>query len=248
MAGAQVPAGHSTYHGLQTRIERRFADGLAILFAYTHSKLIDNVGVFITVHPSVPVNSVKEFIAYVKSKPRELSFGSSGPGSVSLLAGEMFLGMTGIEMTHIAYKGTGQALVELVGGHVQMFMMNPLVAIPHVKSGKLRGLGITSLERNIALPDMPTVAEQGYPGWEYTTWLGVLAPEKTPPPIITKLSSELARVARAHSNANVAISFECVSKLPSETKNTWRRAPSELRASMSFATCSNCCAMPLVCP
>jgi tripartite-type tricarboxylate transporter receptor subunit TctC len=152
---------------------------------------LTNGGNVMVVHPSVAAKSVQEFIALGKAQPGKLNYATTGTGN--LLGAANFAKMAGITMTPIAYKGTGQALVELVGGHVQMFMMNPLVAIPHVKSGKLRGLGITSLERNIALPDMPTVHESGLPNFKYLTWHSILAPAGTPRPIVNKLNAELVK-------------------------------------------------------
>jgi tripartite-type tricarboxylate transporter receptor subunit TctC len=139
---------------------------------------------------SLPAKSVKEFIAYVKSKPRELSFGSSGPGSASHLAGEMFLGMTGVEMTHIAYKGTGPVLVDLIPGRVHMYINPMLAIINQVNSGQMRLLGVTSPKRVASLPDVPTLSEAGVPGYEAMSWYMLLAPAKTPMPIVNQIHRE----------------------------------------------------------
>ncbi len=156
---------------------------------------LTNGGNVMVVHPSVPAKSASEFIALAKSQPGKLNYATTGTGNVLGIAN--FAKMAGITMVPIAYKGTGQAVIELVGGHVQMFMMNPLVAIPHVKSGKLRGLGVTSLDRNVALPDMPTVHESGLPNFKYLTWHSILAPAGTPRPIINKLNAELVKALNA---------------------------------------------------
>jgi tripartite-type tricarboxylate transporter receptor subunit TctC len=152
---------------------------------------LTNGGNVMVVHPSVPAKSAADFIALAKAQPGKLNYATTGTGNVLGIAN--FAKMANINMTAIAYKGTGQAVIELIGGHVQMFMMNPLVAIPHVKSGKLRGLGVTSLERNVALPDMPTVHESGLPNFKYLTWHSILAPVATPRPIINLLNAELVK-------------------------------------------------------
>jgi tripartite-type tricarboxylate transporter receptor subunit TctC len=156
---------------------------------------LTNGGNVMVVHPSVAAKSVQEFIALTKAQPGKLNYATTGTGNVLGIA--QFAKMAGINIVPIAYKGTGQAVVDLVGGHVQMFMMNPLVAIPHVKSGKLRGLGVTSLERNPALPDMPTVHESGLPNFKYLTWHSILAPAATPRPIINKLNAELVKAVNS---------------------------------------------------
>ncbi len=152
-------------------------------------------GNVMVVHPSVGATSVSEFIALAKAQPGKLNYATTGTGNVLGIAN--FTKSANINMTPIAYKGTGQAVIELIGGHVQMFMMNPLVAIPHVKSGKLRALGVTSLERNIALPDLPTVHESGLPNFKYLTWHSILAPVATPRPIINRLNAELVKALNA---------------------------------------------------
>jgi tripartite-type tricarboxylate transporter receptor subunit TctC len=156
---------------------------------------LTNGGNVMVVHPSVAAKSPQEFIALAKAQPGKLNYATTGTGNVLGIA--HFAKMAGINIVPIAYKGTGQAVIELVGGHVQMFMMNPLVAIPHVKSGKLRGLGVTSLERNPALPDMPTVHESGLPNFKYLTWHSILAPAATPRPIINKLNVELVKAVNS---------------------------------------------------
>lgn len=139
---------------------------------------------------SLPVKSVKELIAHVKSKPGELSFGSSGPGSASHLAGEMFTGMTGTQMTHIAYKGTGPVLADLIPGRVHMYINPMLAIINQVNAGQLRLLAVTTAKRVTSLPDVPTVAEAGVPGYEASSWYMVLAPAKTPAAIIKQIHAE----------------------------------------------------------
>ncbi len=146
---------------------------------------------------SLPAKSVKELIALLKTKPRGYSFGSSGPGSASHLAGEMFLGMTGTEMAHIAYKGTGPVLTDLIPGRLQMYINPMLAIINQVNAGQLRLLGVTSPKRVASLPDIPTVSEAGVPGYEATSWYMVLAPAKTPAPIINQIHRETVNALKA---------------------------------------------------
>ncbi len=139
---------------------------------------------------SLPAKSVKELIALIKSKPGELSYGSSGPGSASHLAGEMFLGMTGTQMTHIAYKGTGPVLVDLVPGRVHMYINPMLAIINQVNSGQIRLLAVTTPKRVASLPNVPALAEAGVPGYEASSWYMILAPAKTPAAIVNKIHAE----------------------------------------------------------
>ena len=139
---------------------------------------------------SLPVKSVKELIAFAKSKPNDLSFGSSGPGSASHLAGEMFNGMAGTQLAHIAYKGTGPVLTDLIPGRVHMYINPMLAIINQINAGQIRLLAVTSPKRVASLPDVPTMAEAGVPGYEATSWYMVLAPAKTPAPIIKQIHAE----------------------------------------------------------
>ncbi len=149
-------------------------------------------GNVVVVHPSVPATSINEFIALAKSKPGKINYATTGAGNVLGIA--LFKLMAGIDMVAIPYKGTGQAVIDLVAGHVQFFFMNPLVAIGNVKSGRLRALAVTSLTRNPALPDTPTVAESGVPGFKNITWHSVLVPAGTPKPIVKRLNAELVKI------------------------------------------------------
>jgi len=148
----------------------------------------------LVVHPSVPANNVKELIAHAKANPGKLNFGSSGAGGTIHLSGELFKSMAGVQMTHVAYKGSAPAVNDLLGGQTQVMFDSSVV--PHVKAGKLRALGVTSAKRSSALPDVPTIAEAGLPGYEATAWFGILAPAGTPEPVITRLNTELSAVLR----------------------------------------------------
>ncbi|OGA53844.1 MAG: hypothetical protein A3G24_04720 [Betaproteobacteria bacterium RIFCSPLOWO2_12_FULL_62_13] len=149
-------------------------------------------GAVVVVHPSVPAKSIKEFIALAKSKPGQINYATTG--TTNLLGIAHFKIMSGIDMVAIAYKGTGQAVISLISGEVQFFFMNPLVAVPHVKSGKLRALAVTSLTRNPALPSVPTVSESGVPGFQNINWHSIVVPAKTPKPIVKRLNAELVMI------------------------------------------------------
>lgn len=144
----------------------------------------------LVVHPSVPAKSVKELIALAKSKP--LNCGSSGVGGAGHLAVELFNLQAGTKITHVAYKGGGPAIVDLLAGNIQMIFATAASSIGHVKAGKIRALAVTTAKRSSLVPDLPTVAEAGLPGFEANNWNGVLVPAKTPRPIINRLNKEFA--------------------------------------------------------
>ena len=148
----------------------------------------------VVVHPSVAAQSVAELVALAKARPEQINYGSTGSGGVSHLAGEMFQGTTGTRMTHVPYKGTGPALTDLLGGQIQL-MFNDTAA-PHVKSGKLRALAVTGAKRWPLLPEVPTLAEAGVPGFEKYNWFGILAPAGTPASVVTALNRELVAIMR----------------------------------------------------
>ena len=147
----------------------------------------------VTVTNALPVKNVKDLIALAKAKPRELNLGSSGQGSASHLAGEMFMAMTGTEMTHIPYKGTASVIQDLVSGRAH-FYINPMLAmISHIQAGRVRLIAVTSPKRVNTMPDIPTMAEAGVPGYEATSWYMLIAPAKTPAPIIAKIHDETVK-------------------------------------------------------
>jgi tripartite-type tricarboxylate transporter receptor subunit TctC len=143
--------------------------------------------------PSVPAQTLREFITYAKAHPGKLDFASAGNGTPHHIAGEMFKQMTGIDMVHVPYKGTGPAISDLVGGQVAFMSVEILAAMPMAKAGKLRALGVATAQRNPSAPDLPTVAEAGLPGFEVTSWYGVLAPAGTPRDITARLASEISK-------------------------------------------------------
>lgn len=148
----------------------------------------------LVVHPSLPVKNVAELIKLAKSKPGQMSFGSSGIGTLPHLAAEMFNGMAGIKLTHIPYKGSPQATFDLIAGQFEMMFGIGTTAMPEVKHGRLRALAVTTASRLPALPDLATVAESGLPGFEAVTWFGFVAPAGTPREIIVRLNTEINRV------------------------------------------------------
>lgn len=148
----------------------------------------------LVVNPAVPANNLQELIALAKSKPGQLNYASSGSGGVPHLTGEMFSSLAGIKMQHIPYKGGGPAMIDLVGGQVQLTFAIPINAIPHIKNGKLRPIAITGTSRLDALPQVPTFTEAGVPGLDVKTWFGVFAPPGTPKPIVDRLSGEIVRI------------------------------------------------------
>ena len=156
--------------------------------------LVAVVTIILVVHPSVPVKTVKELIALAKARPGELSFGSPGNGTPQHLAGELFNTMTSVKMVHVPYKGAVPALTDLLGGRLSMIFSSMPPALPHVQSGKLRALGVTSATRSPAAPDVPTIAQSGLKGYEVINWYGVLVPAKTPKEIVGKLNGEVVRI------------------------------------------------------
>src|SRR6267142_68860 len=187
-------------------------DGYTLLFAFSSlsssAKLIsqlpyDPIGDFAPValattsplvmflHPSVPATNLKEFIAYAKANPGKLNYGSSGPGSSPHLATELLMSMAGIQMTHIPYKGIAPAITAQLANEVQISLTPIAVGMPHAKAGKLRALASGGLKRSVAIPDVPTIAESGLPGFEVIGWWGMLAPSKTPRPVVNLLNREV---------------------------------------------------------
>jgi tripartite-type tricarboxylate transporter receptor subunit TctC len=147
----------------------------------------------VVVHPSLPARNVKELIALAKAKPGEITFASPGPGTPSHLAGELFRVRTGSNILHVPYKGAGPLMVDQIGGHVMLSFTAPIVSKPHVDAGKLRALAITTEKRWSGMPDLPTVAEAGYPGFDVFAWFAFFAPAGTPREIVNRLAADIGR-------------------------------------------------------
>jgi tripartite-type tricarboxylate transporter receptor subunit TctC len=147
----------------------------------------------LVVHPSLPAKTVKELIALARARPAEINYASSGSSGPQHIAGELFKLMAKVDMTHVPYKGGGPAVVALLGGHVQAQFSTPVSALPHVRTGKLRALGVTSLKRSDAIPEVPTISEAALPGYEAVTWWGILAPARTPREIVNKIHADTVK-------------------------------------------------------
>ena len=156
--------------------------------------LIISAPQLLAVHPSLPVTSAKELIALATAKPGQLNYASPGSGSLPELTFELFKKIAGIDVVHIPYKGTGPAITNLVGGQVQMMITGVVALMPHVKSGRLRGIAVTSANRAAKLPDLPTLSESGVPKFDASTWFGVFLPAGAPKPIVAKLNGEIRRI------------------------------------------------------
>ena len=186
----QVATSHATNPAMQAKLPyetlRDFA-GISLLSQQPNIWLV---------HPSLPIRNLKELIAYAKSKPGQINFASSGTGGSQHLAGELLKSMTGIEMTHVPYKGSPPALVDLLAGRVPLMSSTMPPALPHIKTGKVRVIAVTSAKRSAVLPDVPTVAESGVPGYEAIAWQGLVAPAGTPKAVIVRLNAEFVKALK----------------------------------------------------
>ena len=168
-------------------------------------------------HPSLPAKNFKEFIAYTKANPKKVSFATAGVASVGHLTGELLNDLAGIDMLHVPYKGSGQAISDLVGGHIKVMISGMASTLPQVRSGKLVGIVTTGIKRTPATPDIPTIAET-FPGFESSSWFGVLAPAGTPKPIITRLNADIHKSLQDPAVAKrlAAVGFEITYGTPEE--------------------------------
>ncbi|HYC44425.1 MAG TPA: tripartite tricarboxylate transporter substrate binding protein [Burkholderiales bacterium] len=164
---------------------------------FTHLSLVMSGPYLLLVHPSFPAKDVKELIAVAKSKPGGLNFGSAGLGSAAHLTGERFKSMAGIDMTHVPYKGSGAAAVDLMAGQLHLVFEAVASSLPHVKAGRLRALAVSSLERFALTPNLPTIHESGVSGFESITWQGICAPAGVPKPVVATLNRAIAQAVRS---------------------------------------------------
>ena len=180
--------------------------------------LIAQVPLILVVNPALPAKSVTELIALGKAQPNLLNFGSSGNAAAPHLAGESFKIATGVQMQHVPYKGSAPALTDLIGGQVQLIFDSMPSAMPHVKSGKIRALAVTTAKRSPTVPDLPTVTESGVPGFDISTWYGVWAPAGTPKDIVNKVAGEMAKALQqpAVRERLAALGAEPVGNTPEE--------------------------------
>jgi tripartite-type tricarboxylate transporter receptor subunit TctC len=192
--GHTLLMGHVNSHAIAPNVFRRMPyDPLKDFQMVTYVGYVPNV---LTLHPSLPVKSVKDLIALARARPGQLTFASSGTGSTQHLAGEMFMNLTGVKMVHVPYKGSGQAIQDLVGGHVSLNFDTMPPVLDHIRHGRLRALAVTTPRRAEQLPEVPTLEELGLKGFEMTNWYGVMAPAGTPRTIVSALSTEINRVLK----------------------------------------------------
>jgi tripartite-type tricarboxylate transporter receptor subunit TctC len=168
-------------------------DPLKDLAPVTMAVVFPNV---IVVHPTVPAKNLAEFIKLAKEKPATLTYGSSGIGGAGHLAGVLLEMMAKVELVHVPYKGGGPAMTGLLGGQIDSYFATPVAALPHIKTGKARAIAVTGASRTASLPDVPTVAESGYPGYEAVNWYAYLLPGKTPREIVQRMNTEITKVLR----------------------------------------------------
>jgi tripartite-type tricarboxylate transporter receptor subunit TctC len=187
--------GTNTTHGIAPNLNPKLPyDPLKDFAPITRIAALTNL---IVVHPSLPVRTVKDLVALAKSRPRQINFASSGTGTPPHLAGLMFNDAAGIDMTHVPYKGAGPALTALMTGETHLMLGSLTATLPHVRANRLRAVAITSLKRSTTIPDIPTVAESGYPRFEANTWYGLFAPGGTPAAIVDRLNAEFVKVISA---------------------------------------------------
>jgi tripartite-type tricarboxylate transporter receptor subunit TctC len=188
-----VPDGHTLLvttiaFAITAGLQKQSYDAINDFTAITE---IASIPIMLVVHPSLPVHTVKEFIAYSQAQPSGVDYASSGPGTSTHLAGEMFRTMTGAKLVHVPFKGNAEVLNALLGGHVKAHFALTASSLQYVRSGALRAIAVTTEKRLPELPDIPTVAEAGYPGYEISSWQGAFAPAGTPKEIVNTLSGEI---------------------------------------------------------
>lgn len=162
--------------------------------SFTPVSLLGNGASVLTVHPSVPANTVKELIALAKRKPGEYAFAHAGVGSFTHTASVLFAMMAGIDVMQLPFRGGGPAMIDVMGGHTHLLMNSYLASVPHIRSGKLKALGVSDTRRTPLLPDVPTIDEAGVPGYQAANWWGIVVPVGTPQPVVAKLEREIAAV------------------------------------------------------
>ena len=169
-------------------------------------------------HPSVPVKNVRELVAYAKANPQKVNYASAAVASLGHLAGELLNSSAGIQMQHVPYKGSGQAVIDLLAGQVQVMFSGMSSVMPHIKAGKLRPLAVTGAQRSPATPDVPTIAEAGYPGFEASAWYSVMAPAGTSKAVVTRLNGEILRALKIPEVKDRLenVGFELVGSSPDE--------------------------------
>jgi tripartite-type tricarboxylate transporter receptor subunit TctC len=210
-------------------------DPLRDLAPITMAVVFPNV---LVIHPSVPANTLAEFVALAKAKPGSLNYGSSGVGNAGHLAGELFRIHAKIDFVHVPYKGGGPATTDLLGGQISAIFSTPASVVGYIKAGRLRALATTGAQRSLAMPEVPTIAESGYPGYEATNWYAYVAPVKTPKEIVARLNQELVKVLSAgdvreqligHGMEPQPGTSEALAKYAEREYATWGRVVREAR-------------------
>jgi tripartite-type tricarboxylate transporter receptor subunit TctC len=200
LAAKAAPDGYTLFmgtpaHAINTGLYRKLNYDLVRDFAPVSQ--VTSGQYVVVVHPSLPVKSIKDLVALARAKPGQLNFASAGSGNATHLAGELFCSAARVRLVHVPYKGSGPALVDLVGGQVQIMFSNLTAALPQVKTGRIRALAVTGEKRAAAAPELPTVIEAGVPGYVVVSWFGVLVPAATPREIVMRLNADLAQAMRA---------------------------------------------------
>jgi len=185
-----IPAGFAINPAMHPKLPY---DPIRDFTAISMVAMVPNVMV---VHPSIPVKTVNDFIAYARARPGQLSYGSSGVGSPSHLCGELLSAITRIPLSHVPYKGQGQAMIDLLGGHLKLAFPSIPASIPFLRTGKLIALGVATNRRSSALPDVPTIDESGVKGYDVSAWYGVIGPPKMPKPLLARINGELNRILK----------------------------------------------------
>ena len=174
------------------------------------------------IHPALPVNSVKELIAYGKGKPGALNYGSSGVGAAGYLGGELLASKAGVQMVHVPYKGGGLVLADLISGQIQLGFTSTIAGMPHVRSGRLKALAMTGPKRVQAFPELPTIAEAGVPGFEFINWYGLFGPAGTPPVLVALLHRDVSQLLGS-AEAQAAFAKDGAEVAPSASPEAFKR-------------------------
>lgn len=180
--------------------------------------LINTSANVLVAHPSVPATGTQALIALAKARPGQINYASAGSGTSPHLAAELFKSMAGVDLVHVPYKGSPQALTDLLGGQTQIMFASLVSALPHIRQGRLRALGVTSLKRAAALPELPSINESGLSGYDVSVWMGIVAPAATPPPVIAQLNQQIAVILQSPDiRGRLAVQgLEAVSNSPAE--------------------------------
>ncbi len=224
--GYTLLMGALTSHSINMSLQAK--PGFDLQKNFTPVTLAGNVGLALVVHPSVQAKSIPELIALVKAQPGKISYASSGAGSPQHLAGEMFNAKAGTNLVHVAYRGSGPAMTDMIGGHVQVMFDTIPSVLPHVQGGALRALAVTSREPSEFMPGVPTAISQGLADFEVGSWFGVLAPAGTPEPVLAKLNQEIVKALQSP-KAIETMRVQGVTPKPGTPEEASRLIESEMR-------------------